>query len=179
MGLEHDRLTARLDSYLAVEQQTDRQILAQLSLMIFAEVSDSNLYELAKILPEDKVRDVVSYFDGAPIVSVPTKEEYKRCVTATVCYFLHHVKGKSWAEIKRTLSLPEDDVSFSTVALDRLLSNLDQKFKRRLEKLATRLTEEKLLEVLEEQTEHVSYRRVPTNGSTTKKTSKRKTTKRR
>lgn len=178
MGLDSDRLAARLESYLTVEQQTDKQILTQLSLMIFAEVSDSNLYELALILPEEQVRDLVSHFDGAPIITVPTKDEYKRCVTATVCYFLHHVKGRSWAEIKKILRLPEDDVSFSTIALDRLLSNLDQKFKRRLESLASRLTEEKLLAVLEEQTNHVSYRRVPFNA-TAKKQKRSKKTKRR
>ena len=169
-SVRSDRLTAKLDRYLETEKQTDHEVLQQLSFMVYAEISNSNLYELCKLIPIQYVRAIVNYYDGAPIVDTPTKDELDRCDLATVCYFLHHVKGKSWSEIKRILKLPEDDVSFSTVALDRLLSNLDKKFKARLEHMAKTITEEELKKLLEQRTSQVAGQR--RNIHVGKKTSK-------
>lgn len=181
MSVQTDRLAARIDKYLAVDRQTDAEILQQLSFMVYREVSDSNLYELCKLgIPIEYIRAIVNYFDGAPLVSIPTKDELARCDIATVCYFLHHVKGKSWAEVKRILRLPEDDVSFSTVALDRMLSNLDKKFKKQLEDVARSLTDEEFLAMFQHTNEPTtSYLRRKVHGSQGKGKSSHKSSNRR
>jgi hypothetical protein len=62
---------------------------------------------LAKLLPEESLIKLISYFDG-DVIRLPRKDNYKDCILTALCFYLKDIKGWSWDKIHKYLDLPEN-----------------------------------------------------------------------
>lgn len=98
-----------LDSYLQQDDVLNEQVFNELILYIYAlESKDNDLYMLSRLLPEEYLQKLISYYDG-DILKLPSREEYKTCVLTALCFWLKTFKGYSWFEIKEYLKIPDNN----------------------------------------------------------------------
>jgi hypothetical protein len=98
-----------LEDYFKKDEILTEQIFNQLTLYIFSLNSDQHdLYLLAKLLDNDSLQKIISYYDG-DILRLPTREEYKTNILTALCFWLKTFKGYSWFEIKDYLKIPENN----------------------------------------------------------------------
>jgi hypothetical protein len=98
-----------LDSYLQQDDILNEQVFNELILYIYAlESKDNDLYMLSRLLPEEYLQKLISYYDG-DILKLPSREEYKTCVLTALCFWLKTFKGYSWFEIKEYLKIPDNN----------------------------------------------------------------------
>jgi hypothetical protein len=128
-----------LDSYLQQDDVLNEQVFNELILYIYAlESKDNDLYMLSRLLPEEYLQKLISYYDG-DILKLPSREEYKTCVLTALCFWLKTFKGYSWFEIKEYLKIPDNNKDLlSSISIggkinkikenmgSDLLSNLDK-----------------------------------------------------
>jgi hypothetical protein len=128
-----------LDSYLQQDDILNEQVFNELILYIYAlESKDNDLYMLSRLLPEEYLQKLISYYDG-DILKLPSREEYKTCVLTALCFWLKTFKGYSWFEIKEYLKIPDNNKDLlSSISIggkinkikenmgSDLLSNLDK-----------------------------------------------------
>jgi hypothetical protein len=128
-----------LDSYLQQDDVLNEQVFNELILYIYAlESKDNDLYMLSRLLPEEYLQKLISYYDG-DILKLPSREEYKTCVLTALCFWLKTFKGYSWFEIKEYLKIPDNNKELlSSISIggkinkikenmgSDLLSNLDK-----------------------------------------------------
>lgn len=153
MITRNDLLADKLQSYFSqYEKETPKEILNQISLFIYSmEGGDSDLYTLAKLLPDESLQKVISYYDGAQI-KVPTKEEFRNCLLIAITFFLHDVHGYSWTKIREILNIPEaDQEMLNTVSLGKKLSTIKNELRRQLILLLDKVGESDLKRIIKEE----------------------------
>ena len=105
----HQFLKNILDSYLQQDDILNEQVFNELILYIYAlESRDNDLYMLSRLLPEEYLQKLISYYDG-DILKLPSREEYKTCVLTALCFWLKTFRGYSWFEIKEYLKIPDNN----------------------------------------------------------------------
>lgn len=101
-----------LKEYIELEKKSSREALNQITLFVYdIESSHSDLYHLAKLLPEKQLSSLINYYDGASI-KIPSKEEFKTCLLITIIFYLHEIKDMHWNDIKKMVNLPDDEMSY-------------------------------------------------------------------
>lgn len=104
----HDSLQQIAKEYLKQEEELGNKIYHQLALYIYSlESPNSDLYMLAKLLKEDDLIRLISYYDG-DVIRLPKKDNYKDCALTALCFYLKEIKGWSWEKIHTYLDLPEN-----------------------------------------------------------------------
>lgn len=98
-----------LESYFQQDDVLNEQIFNELVLYIYSLESKTNdLYMLSKILPEEYLQKLITYYDG-DILKLPSREDYKTCVLTALCFWLKTFKGYTWFEIKEYLQIPDNN----------------------------------------------------------------------
>lgn len=133
--------------YFETIETKDTEILKQLQLYIYSiDTGDSDLYMLAKLLPEELLDKVIEYFDGGT-VSLPSIDEMKVLKMVAIVYFLKKIKGLPWKKIKQLLNI-DDDSSLNTAIFSRKIDRIDDQLKNSFKSLLNKMSEsdiEKLL----------------------------------
>lgn len=133
MAQQSKLINEMIDDYFKVKNKSDGEIFKQLSLYIYSlESPDSDLYMLAKIVPEPYLSNLVSYFAGSTI-NIPSNEEYRRGILLSICYYLKEIKNYSWIEIKDFLNFSENNKDlFSSISLGKSINKLNDKINKEL-----------------------------------------------
>lgn len=158
MSSQNKLMQERFEKYLAIKQETDREIFRKLTLLIYSleSGSDNDLYIIAKKLPKQYLDELIDYYDG-DVLKLPSKEEYRRCNLLAIAFFLKEIykdeEGNSlnWTEIKNIMSLPENDKEMiSSISLGRRINEIKDSFSELLANLEYHKTEEKLYQIMNE-----------------------------
>ncbi len=122
-------LNGKIEKYFEIEDETNKNILDQLTLYIYyleSQKSQSDLYLLAKLLEQDPLYKLIDYYDGDNIC-MPSKEEYKRAYLLGVSFFLKKIVGLNWEQIKNFLNLStKEDDSVSSISLGRRINQIEE-----------------------------------------------------
>lgn len=130
----HTRILDKIQTYLKVEKESTEKIFHQLALIIYQQqTSENDLYVLAKILKEEDLISLISYYDGDTL-KIPTKKEYRESLFLVIVFFLKEIQGKSWNEIRDILDLSEKSGNLSTISLGKKLSLIKDEMRGQLEK---------------------------------------------
>jgi len=115
----------KIEKYLKLEKETSEQILQALTLYIYEVDSQKNdLHILAKLLKEEDIIKLVSYFNG-DILKIPLKDDYRRCKLLAASFFLKVIKGWEWHQIRKYLNIEDiDDTEFSSISLGKKINNI-------------------------------------------------------
>jgi len=115
-----DILRKRLEEYFEKDKYTSKKIFEILSLFIYQlEAGETDLYMLAKLIPEENLRKLINYYDGDKIY-MPTVEKYKECKLLAFTFYMREIKRKPWSEIKGILNLPENfESEISSISLGK------------------------------------------------------------
>jgi hypothetical protein len=118
-----------LDEYFLVEERQLKEIFNQLTLYIYAKESkqnNSDLYMLAKILPDNYLNALIRYYDG-DILKTPTKEEFLQSYLLAFCFFLKEIQGWTWEEIKKFFptTLAYENL-ISSISIGRKINNIKE-----------------------------------------------------
>lgn len=98
-----------LEEYFKKDEVLNNEIFNELLLYIYSlESGTSDLYMLAKILPEESLQKLITYYDG-DIIKLPSREEYKNHTLVALCFWLKVFKNYNWIEIKEYLKIPENN----------------------------------------------------------------------
>lgn len=109
----------RLSEYFEKEKYVAKDIFNQLSLFIYSiEDSTSDLYNMAKILPDEHLEKLINYYDGA-IIKIPTKEKFKEALLLSLLFYFYEIKKLSWSEIKEIIDYDTYFKDYSLISLGK------------------------------------------------------------
>lgn len=138
----------KLDAYFKVEENS-KNIFNQLALFIYfseSQKSNSDLFLLARLLPDEFLSKIIYYFDG-DIIKIPTRQEYKDSYILALCFYLKEIKGWSWEEIKNFLPISEfnknDDLSSISIGkkINTIKESMDRNLMKSLNSISIDMTE--------------------------------------
>jgi len=148
-----DLIKDRIDEFFDEERKNNETLLEQLTLYIYGldEGNETDLYILAKILPQEYLNKLINYCDGDSL-KLPSKEEYRKKYLLIVCFYMKEILGYEWARIKKVLNLPENDVKMlSTISIGHQITKIKKSLNKDLRKMMEdKLPEDKLKKVLDE-----------------------------
>lgn len=128
----------KLEEYFKIEEEVSLNVFNQLALYIYqleTKNSNTDLYYLAKILDQENLIKLVSYYDG-DILKMPTKDELRTCTLVALCFYLKEYKGWDWTEIKSFVNLPENNKELlSSISLGRKINNIKDSLNKDIRKL--------------------------------------------
>lgn len=115
----------KLDEYFNIEDKNEEKLFTELTLLVYSlNCINSNLCEIAKILPKKYINDLINYLPNSTI-KLPTKEKYLESEFIAICYYLKVIKGYSWVDIKKFLDLPEKEKSLlSSISIGNKINKL-------------------------------------------------------
>ena len=146
---KQSKLTETVAQYFEQAEQKDTEILKQLQLYIYGmDSSDSDLYMLAKILPEEYLDKLVDYFDGGTL-TFPSKENMRVLKMVAIVYFLKKIKGLPWKKIRELLNI-EEDSNINTSTFSRRIDKIDDHLKQTFKVLLDRMSQEDVEKILME-----------------------------
>lgn len=135
-----------IQEFFKSDAQSTKELLNQITLFVYSiEKSTSDLYHLAKLLPDKYLVKVIDYFDGG-VIQIPSKEEYKKNLYLTIMFFLSEVKGYDWAKIKEMLNIAEDP-TISTISIGKKLQKIKTQLRGRLQEILISLDLEEALAI--------------------------------
>lgn len=115
-----------LEQYFEKETLDNKELFNQLLFYIYTiHSSTSDIYMLAKLLPDEYLTKLIFYFDGDTI-KLPSKKEYKILLLTALCFWLKEFKNLSWNEIKQIIDFDtiEQSVEISTISLGNKIIKL-------------------------------------------------------
>ena len=147
--IENKLVAKQLQKYYEVSQLTTEQIFASLTLYIYSLQNKKNdLYILAKLLPEEYITAIISYFDG-DFLQIPTKEDYQNSRLLALTFFLKEIQKWSWNEIKDFLNINKDDKElFSTISLGKQINSIKEDLNIDIKNLLTNLDQQDIDKLL-------------------------------
>ena len=146
---KQSKLTETVAQYFEQAEQKDTEILKQLQLYIYGmDSGDSDLYMLAKLLPEEYVDKLVDYFDGGTL-TFPSKENMRVLKMVAIVYFLKKIKGLPWKKIRELLNI-EEDSNINTSTFSRRIDKIDDYLKQTFKVLLDRMSQEDVEKILME-----------------------------
>lgn len=148
-----DNLQQLIDStlreYIEIERKNSKEAINQITLFVYdIESPNSDLYHLARLLPDKELSSLINYFDGDS-VKFPSKEEYKTCLLITIVFYLHEIKDMHWNDIKKLVNLPDDEMSYHF--LKRRLNAIKQKINKRVIDDLFNLEEKDIISIIEKE----------------------------
>jgi len=144
MVTKNEELQNTLKQYFEKEEKlSSKEILNTVTLMIYNIESNSqnnDLAELARILPDKELTNLINYFDGATL-KIPNKQQYKKALIYAISFYLREVKFLTWSQIKQILNLSEkeeEELKFITVSkkINKIKEILNSTAMEALEKTA-------------------------------------------
>ena len=135
-----------LDQYFIKDEILNEKMFNELVLYVYSlESRDSDLYMLSKLLNEESLLKLISYYDG-DILKIPSKEEYKNCLLTALCFWLKTFKGYTWFEIKEYLDIPENNKDMlSSISIGGKINKLKDSLGKDLVKVLERTDEEQFM----------------------------------
>jgi hypothetical protein len=137
----------QLEEYFKAQEKADEDVLNQIILYIYyleSKSSNSDLFILARLLPNDVLYKLISYYDG-DILKMPSKEEFKKSYVVSICFYLKEVKGWSWEQIKEFFpSNPEYDDLLSSISIGKRINKVKDTLGKDLMNLIKTLKIEKI-----------------------------------
>jgi hypothetical protein len=136
-----------LEDYFKKDEILTEQIFNQLTLYIFSLNSDQHdLYLLAKLLDNDSLQKIISYYDG-DILRLPTREEYKTNILTALCFWLKTFKGYSWFEIKDYLKIPENNKDLlSSISIGGKINKIKDNLGKDLVEILEKIDEKQFID---------------------------------
>jgi len=133
MGSQNQIIKEKLDHYFKTDEVESQKIFDQLSMYIFSTESKGNdLHILAKLLPREQLMKVINYYNG-DMLRLPTKAQFQDCLLLSITYYLKHVKGFTWTEIKEFLDLPENDKDMiSSISLGSRINRIQENMNKEM-----------------------------------------------
>lgn len=122
-----------LDSYFLQEKEDTKKIINQIFLYVASLQEERNdLYVLAKILDDDTLWELISFYSGE-VIKMPSKEEALESLLVTTCFYLKEIKGWSWSEVKNFMNLPEKyQEQISNISLGGKINKLKKQLNKDL-----------------------------------------------
>lgn len=117
-----------VNEYFNVEKEVSKETLEIITWYIYQleENRQHDLYLLAKILDENDIASLVSYFGGETF-KLPKKEEYIDLRLSAVCFFLKKIQGWNWQQIKHFLGIPEKDLEIlSPISIGNKINKISE-----------------------------------------------------
>jgi hypothetical protein len=137
--MDKDNIQSVFDEYFTKEADNIKETFNQLSLAIYALDSDTkDLYHLAKLLPDEHLYKVVSYFNGA-VVKFPTKEKFKESLILAFIYYFHEIKKLPWSTIKEILHLNSDFQEYHPISLGKKVNKIKEKINKHLAEILNKV----------------------------------------
>ena len=135
-----DKIQEKLQHYFNVEKETAPKLIEQLALYLYyLESPNTDLYLLAKILPEDSLIKLIEYF-GGDIIRIPTKEEHLQNKLLAIYYYFREIKQYSWPEIIQKLQLTDQQIEqLNTYSLGHKIQQIKETLDKDLMKLVEKL----------------------------------------
>lgn len=144
-------VSRKLREYFNYDNKKAKEILNELSLLIYQSESESkDLYELAKLLPDEHLLKVVNYFDGATL-QIPSKEDFKNCLLLSVVYFLKEKQNWSWKQIKAYIDIPDLNSEISSISLSKKLQRIHREIEKNLMYMISKLDIKDIKEIIREE----------------------------
>ena len=149
----------RLAEHFKKDRSDPKQVFNQLSLFIYSmKDKGSDLYRMAKILSNEQLLEMISYFNKATI-KVPDLETFRESLILSLVYYFYEIKKKSWNEIKEILQYDRHFQNYSLISLGKRI----MKIKRNITKeLARDLTAMEIRTVLDQVVGEKNEQRKPT-----------------
>lgn len=142
-----ESIREQLDRFFKTQEQEDKDVLNQIILYIYylnSKSSNSDLFILAKLLPQEHLYKIISYYDG-DILKMPSKEEFKISYIISVCFYLKEIKNWSWTQIKGFFpSNDEYDELLSTISLGKKINKIKENLSQDLFNLLKNLELEQI-----------------------------------
>jgi hypothetical protein len=149
-------LQETIDTYYQKLEEYDKQIFSQLALYIYyleSQKTDSDLYVLAKIIPEDHVKKIINYFSSSEkgsTLKLPSIDEYRKAYLLGVCYFLKEIKKWEWTRIKDFLPLPEQyQEILSPISIGKKINQISENLNKELVNLLVKCDIHSVIKALE------------------------------
>lgn len=143
----------KLKDYFSINNRNTKNSLNELALYIYSvENSDSDLYYLAKLLDDDSLEKLISYFDGASI-KMPRKDDFISSFLLSICFYLIEFKGIPWTEIKKSFNFSQLDSNFNSVSIGKKIARVKKNINKELLSLLNSLKQQEVENVLKEVTE--------------------------
>ena len=116
-----------IDEHFKITEIEDENLFHQLALYIFQmESKDSDLYLLAKLLKQDDLIKVLNYF-GGDCLTLPTNEEYRKCVLLAFVFYTKEILGKNWSDIKKQFDLPDKYQKYlNSISIGKKLASIKE-----------------------------------------------------
>jgi len=122
---------AKIKNLFSKKASNEIELLFKVAeLMIFQELSSSDMFEVYTLLGMENFSKLVNLADGRPI-RLPKKEQIEDAFLASIMYYEKIIKGKSWKEIKRLY--PEIDISSIKYSLK--ITNFDNFLTQKIEEM--------------------------------------------
>lgn len=136
---ENDLIKKKLENYFKKDNVNTKEAFNQLSLFIFSlEDKNSDLYMLAKLLPEDLLYKLINYFDGS-VLKIPTKSKYQEALLLALVFYFYEIKKLSWDEIKEIMKLDKIFPEYSTISLGKRIVKIKKVINKQLSEEISRL----------------------------------------
>lgn len=147
----NELIKSRLEEYFKAEQANASETFNQLSLFIFnLEDSSSDLYKLARLLPEEQLYKIIEYFDGT-VLKIPTKDKYKEALLLALVFYFYEVKHLSWGNIKSILHMETDFKDYSSISLGKKIIKIRNALNKELKSLLMNLDLDSVIETVKKQ----------------------------
>lgn len=93
----------RIEAHIQKEKQSAKDVFNKLALFIYSlEDSSSDLYILAKYIPDKYLKPVIKHFNGG-VIKIPSTQQFEDSLLLAVVYYLYGVKKMSWTQIREVL----------------------------------------------------------------------------
>lgn len=144
-------INKKVREYFEVDKYSTKQIFDSLTLYVYSLQTDQNdLYLLAKLLPEDSISQLVSYYDG-DYLRIPSKEDYREARLLALSFFLKEMQGWNWQNIRDFLHLPDKDSELlSSISLGRKINNIKDKMNKDIVGMLDNLEDSNLESLIQE-----------------------------
>jgi hypothetical protein len=143
-------LRTQIDKFFSQEKKDTHDLLNQISLLIFKFlVPDTDLYELYKNKKIDNstLDTLVDFYDGA-YVKFPSKQEWRDCLVATICFYMMYIKNKEWDEIKKELPIPTTELTRSyVISMGKKNKSFEKRIKDELQDVINSLDDKEVVKV--------------------------------
>lgn len=93
----------KIKNHIEKEKKSAKDIFNKLALFIYGlEDSTSDLYLLAKFVPDQYLKPLIKHFNGG-VIRVPSTQQFEDSLLLAVVYYLYGVKGMSWTAIREVM----------------------------------------------------------------------------
>ena len=137
-----NQIVDRIKNYFENDKLNTKTIFNMLSFFIFQlESKETDLYILAKLLPDEYLIPLLSYFDGAQL-RMPTYNNFKELKILALIFYMKEIQGKNWNDIKKVLNFPENFNALNSISLGKKTTFIKENLVKSLSVTIQNISEE-------------------------------------